>query len=69
MAESNSTPNSGEAWTDDDVQKLRELAEGNTPTGLIASKLGRTEDAINDKAQAEGISLAPANKPPYGDVS
>jgi hypothetical protein len=32
-------------------------------------KLGRSEDAIRSKAQAEGISLAPANRPPYGDVS
>jgi hypothetical protein len=28
MAETRSTGNSGEEWTDDDVQQLRELAEG-----------------------------------------
>ena len=30
---------------------------------------GRTEDAIRPKAQAEGISLSPPNRSPYGDMS
>jgi hypothetical protein len=46
MAETKSTRNSGEEWTDDDVQQLRELAEGNTPVGVMSVKLGRSEDAI-----------------------
>jgi hypothetical protein len=33
---------------------LRELADGNTPTGVISVKLGRSEHAIRAKAQAEG---------------
>jgi hypothetical protein len=69
MAETKSTRNSGEEWSDAAVQQLRELAEGNTPTGVTSIKLGRTEDAIRSKVQAVGISLAPANRPPYGDVS
>jgi hypothetical protein len=69
MSEPTSTRNSGEEWTDDDVQQLRELAEGNTPAGAISLRLGRSEDAVRAKAQAEGISLAPANRPPYGDMS
>jgi hypothetical protein len=69
MAETKSTRNSGQEWTDEDVQALRELAEGNTPVGVMSVKLGRTEDAIRDKAQAEGISLSPPNRSPYGDMS
>jgi hypothetical protein len=35
-----------------------------TPTGLIASELGRTEDAIRDKVGSEGLPLAPTNRSP-----
>ncbi|MFG1813612.1 hypothetical protein ACGFIF_07615 [Kribbella sp. NPDC049174] len=64
MAET--TAGSGRDWTDDDVKELRDLAAGNTPTGLISMKLRRSEGAVRAKAQAESISLAPANRPPYG---
>jgi hypothetical protein len=47
------------------VRKLRQLAKGNTPTGVISLKLGRTPIAIRGKAQREGISLKPANRSPY----
>jgi hypothetical protein len=57
--------NSGKDWMSSDVQKLRELARGNTPTGLIAYKLGRSEDAVRSKASNEEISLKPVNKSPY----
>ncbi|MEU4603757.1 hypothetical protein AB0F43_12315 [Kribbella sp. NPDC023972] len=46
-----------------------EVADGNIPTGVRSIKLGRSEDAIRANAEAEGISLAPANRPPYGNVS
>jgi hypothetical protein len=69
MSEAKSTRNSGEEWTGDDVQQQRELAEGNAPTGVISLRLSRSTDAVRAKAQAEGISLAPANRPPYGDMS
>jgi hypothetical protein len=59
---------SGRDWTDDDVRELRELAAGHTPTGVIIVKLGRSEAAIREKAESEGISLAPANRSPYGAV-
>lgn len=45
--------NSGEKWTDDDVQQLRELAARNTPVGVTVVKLGRTEEAIQSKARSE----------------
>ena len=69
MAETTTDRSSGEQWTDEDLATLRELAHGHTPTGVMIVKLGRTEDAIRAKAEAEGISLAPAHRPPYGDVS
>lgn len=57
------------SWTDEEVRQLRELAHGNTPTGVISVKLGRSEAAVRAKAEAEGISLAPPNRRPYGTVS
>ncbi len=63
MAES--TKNTGKIWTPGDVQQLKQLAAGNTPTRVIGLKLGRTEDAIRSKAQQEGISLKPTNQSPY----
>jgi hypothetical protein len=67
MAETKSS--SGKAWTDDEVQQLRELAAGNTPVGVMSIRLNRTEDAIRSKAHAEGIALSPPNRSPYGDMS
>lgn len=58
-------PNHGKPWTDSDIGKLDKLADGNTPTGLIAHKLGRTEDAVRSKASEEDISLKPVNQSPY----
>jgi hypothetical protein len=52
-------------WTKNDLEKLEKLAEGNTPTGLLAYKLQRTEDSIRSKAREENISLKPTNKSPY----
>jgi hypothetical protein len=69
MTDAKSTRNIGGEWTDDDVQQLRELADGNTPTGTFSLRLGRSADAVRAKAQAKGISPALANRPPYGDMS
>jgi hypothetical protein len=63
MAKSNR--NSGKAWSTQDIDMLKELAKGNTPTGVISIKLGRTENAIRDKASDIKLSLKPTNKPPY----
>lgn len=54
-----------DAWTTSDIDRLRELAEENTPTRVIGLKMGRTEDAIRSKAAAEHISLKPTNQSPY----
>jgi hypothetical protein len=61
-----STRNTGNPWTDDEIQQLKQLARENTPTRVIGLKLGRTEDAVYAKASAEGISLNPPNQSPAG---
>lgn len=58
-------PNHGKDWSKTDVKQLEKLADGNTPTGLIAHKMGRTEAAIRNKASEEDISLKPVNQSPY----
>lgn len=58
--------NHGKAWTPKDVQQLKELAKGNTPTRVIGIKVGRTPEAVQAKASSEGISLKPTNQRPYG---
>ena len=57
--------NHGSAWSPDDLKQLGKLAKGNTPTGLIANAMGRTEAAIRAKASEEGVSLKPTNQSPY----
>lgn len=57
--------NSGKEWTKEDISKMKELAKGNTPTGVISLKLGRTKGAIYNKASQEDINLHPTNKFPY----
>ena len=64
-----STRNAGKHWTPQEVNRLEELAKGNTPTRVIGLKLGRTEDAIRSKAQEIDLSLKPTNQPPYGTQS
>jgi hypothetical protein len=69
VSEAKSTRNAGDPWSEADLEQLRELVVGNPPTRLIGLKLGRTEDAVRDKALELELSLAPANRPPYGDMS
>jgi hypothetical protein len=63
---SKSTRNTGKHWSPNDVSQLRQLAKGNTPTRVIGLKLGRTPDAVQNKASVKGISLRPTNQSPYG---
>jgi len=62
---SKSDRNTRKKWTPAEVQKLRELANGNTPTRVIGLNLGRTENAVRSKATVEKISLKPTNQSPY----
>lgn len=57
--------NSGKEWTRENIAELRKLADKNTPTGVISLKIGRTENAIYNKASEKNISLDPTNKSPY----
>ena len=57
--------NNGKAWSPADQKDLKQLAKGNTPTGIIAMKLGRTETAVRSRAQSLGVSLNPPNRSPY----
>ncbi len=57
--------NSGKEWTQNEVNNLRKLANENTPTRVIGLKLGRTENAVRNKASEKNISLKPTNQSPY----
>jgi len=58
--------NSGKSWTGSDNKQLRKLAKENTPTPLIAWKLGRSESGVRSHASDINLSLKPTNKSPYG---
>ena len=57
-------PNDGKHWTKTEIKTLDKLADQNTPTRVIALKMGRSPDAIYAKASDEGISLKPTNQRP-----
>ncbi len=61
----NKPANHGKPWTPQADKKLKALAQGNTPTGLIAHDLGRTEDAVRSHASDIDVSLKPTNQSPY----
>jgi hypothetical protein len=69
MAEAESSRKTGKPWTDEDIDELRRLAAGHTPTGIISLRLGRGEEAVQAKAAELGLSLAPVNRPPSGTTS
>jgi hypothetical protein len=60
-----STRNSGTQWSPNDIALLKQLVKGNTPTGVMSIKLGRTEAAIRTKAYELNVSLKPTNQSPY----
>ena len=45
------------AWTPKDVARLRKLAKENTSTRSIGTQLGRSEEAVLQRAEKERISL------------
>lgn len=53
-------------WSQEDIDLLHRLANQNTPTRIIALKLGRTALAVYKKAQKIHLSLRPNNQSPYG---
>lgn len=62
----NEPKNHGKPWSNSDVQQLKQLAKANMPTRVLSLKLGRTPDAVQQKASAEQVSLKPTNQNPYG---
>jgi len=59
------TRNSGNEWKPSEVKQMRQEARQNTPTRVIGLHLGRTENAVRNKASEAGISLKPTNQSPY----
>ena len=57
--------NSGKEWKPAEIKEIKSLAAKNTPTRVIGLKLGRTEDAVRNKASENKISLSPTNQSPY----
>jgi hypothetical protein len=57
--------NHGKDWTSRDLSELKRLARQNTPTRVVALKLGRSTESIYQKASIEGVSLRPTNQSPY----
>jgi hypothetical protein len=55
----------GKLWTSSEVKQLRELARQNTPTRVIALKIGHPEGGVRAKASEKNISLKPTNQSPY----
>lgn len=62
-------PNSGRHWTSADIKQVKALAKQDTPTRVIALKVGRTPEAVYAKASEEGISLKPVNQSPFNKHS
>lgn len=58
--------NLGDRWSGSNLQKLRKMADENTPTRVIGLKLGRTPESVYAKASAHGLSLKPVNQSPMG---
>lgn len=57
--------NHGNEWTNQDLKQLQKFADQNTPTRVIAFKMGRTENSIRGVASSHDISLKPTNQSPY----
>lgn len=61
--------NSGKPWTPTAKAQLNKLADGNTPTRLIAYKLQRSEASVRAQASSQSKSLKPVNQSPYNRKS
>jgi hypothetical protein len=55
------TRRSGKRWTAAEDRQLRREAARNTPTQEIASRLGRSENAVRNRASELFISLRPTS--------
>ena len=57
--------NHRQPWSDKDEKTLERMVP-TRPVGIIAHTLGRTEDAVRNKAHEVGVSLNPPERSPYG---
>lgn len=57
-----STENANTEWSDADIKKLKDLRDEGKTTEEIAKALGRTVEAIYNKASELGLSLLPKDK-------
>jgi hypothetical protein len=58
--------NDGRRWTPADIRQLRRELKENTPTRVLGLHLKRTPEAVQQKANALGLSTKPTNQSPYG---
>lgn len=58
--------NSGKQWTPAQVAKLKQDIRQNTPTRVMGIHQKRTPEAVQQKANALGLSTKPTNQSPYG---
>jgi hypothetical protein len=54
----------GKDWTSTENRELKKLIGENTPTRVIASKLGRTPGAVRGHASDLGLSMKAVNRRP-----
>jgi len=54
--------NSGEPWTNSEIQQIRKAVADNQPTTKIAKGLGRSVAAVQKEASNKNISLIPKNR-------
>ena len=57
--------NHGKQWTQQDKTQLKTLIQQNTPTRVMGLKLGRSAEAVQQKANDLGLSTKPTNQSPY----
>jgi hypothetical protein len=57
--------NHGKQWTPQDKTQLKALIQQNTPTRVMGLKLGRSAEAVQQKANDLGLSTKPTNQSPY----
>ncbi len=57
--------NQHKMWTVEDMKSMRKMVKENTPTRIMALKLGRTAPAVQQMASEMGLSLKPVNQRPY----
>ena len=57
--------NSNKPITTTLIKRVRQLATQNTPTRLLAYKIGRKENSVRNIATANNISPKPTNQSPY----